>query len=106
MTRTILIAALVFAFGWTPEARAAGAGWDAKAAAELKAQVEKFMDAWVKQDTAALKSLVGDDMWGAWDLDMAMKPASWATKAEMNKFFDEAMAMVKKMGGAFTWKTT
>jgi len=45
-------------------------------------------------------------VWSAYDLDMGMKPTVWASKADLSKFFDEAMGMMKKAGGTWSWRTT
>ena len=106
MTRSLLIGIAALALSAQAFAKGGGAEWDAKSAADLKTIVEKFNADFVKGDMTAVKAAISDDVWGAWDLDMAMKAGSWANKAELNKFFDEMTGMMKKMGGSMGWKTT
>jgi len=79
----------------------------ANPAAELKTLATKMLDAWSSGDREAFKNGLADNMWGgAWDLDMAGRPAAWATQAEVLKMYDEMVDGMKKAGGQMTMKLT
>jgi ketosteroid isomerase-like protein len=67
-------------------------------AAALRALNEKMMNAWCKGDKDSFKSTLSDQIWSAWDLDMAGKPMAVKTNADLMKLFDEMSAMMKAMG--------
>lgn len=71
-----------------------------KAEAELKALSEKMMNSWASADEPTFRAALAETIWGAWDLDMAGRPASLGTKADVMKFFDAMTKGLVAAGGS------
>jgi quercetin dioxygenase-like cupin family protein len=110
MLGTLLIVSGCASSGSVPPAATAptptAVQWDSAATSELAALVQRLNDAWGKGDLETVRTLLAEDGFlRSFDLDMAGKPISFSSKAEVLAFAEQVFAEMKKAGATIQFTT-
>lgn len=81
-----------------PPDTAATAQWDSATAGEVRAAVQRGVDAFAQMNVEGVKSVLSQDWASAsFETDMENKPVRMATRADAIKYAEDIFAEVKKM---------